>query len=579
MADHDLVIRSGTVIDGGGGPSFVADIAVQGSRIVEVGQVSGGGREEIDATGRIVTPGFVDIHTHYDGQATWEETLAPSSNHGVTTVIGGNCGVGFAPCRAGDRNKLITVMEGVEDIPEIVMAAGIPWNWESFPDYLDALDARRFDIDVAMQVAHSPLRVFVMGDRGIAHEASTDLDRQRMARLVTQAVQAGAIGVSTSRSLNHRTKAGVPAPSVLTAREETLALAKGLGAAGAGVFQIISEMSEEPASEMALIEEIAKVSGRPVSFSLAETMDKPQVWRKMLDALDDIAGRGLPVRAQVFPRPIGVMMGLELSLNPIVNRPAYAAIAHLPLADRVAELRRPETKARILDEEPVPDPQPVANMLIGAVGAMYALGAHPDYMPSEAMRLDRRAMREGTTALSLAYDLMLEQDGHALLYLPSANYATGGSGPIREMLTNPNTVLGLADGGAHYGMICDAGYPTYLLSYWVKEAPADIRFPIEWAVHALSRRPAQTVGLTDRGLIACGLKADINVIDLDRLTLGAPRPSFDLPSGGRRLRQSATGYDATIVSGTIIARHDRPTGTRPGRLVRGPGHAPLALAG
>jgi len=576
---YDLVIRGGTIIDGTGDKPYQGDVAINGRTIAAVGQIDGTGREEIDAGGRLVTPGFVDVHTHYDGQATWEHTLAPSSNHGVTTIVGGNCGVGFAPCRSDDRDKLITVMEGVEDIPEVVMAAGIPWNWESFPEYLDALDAREFDIDIAMQVAHSPLRVFVMGDRGADLEPSTEIDRARMAALVTEAINAGAIGVSTSRSLNHRAKDGRLAPSVSTAKEEVLALAKGLGASNGGVFQIITEMEEDPADEMALVERIAETSGRPVSFSLAETMENPDSWRSTLDALAAMNDRGRNVTAQVFPRPIGVMMGLDLSLNPILTRPSYAAIKDLPLEERVAIMRDPAFKEKVLAETPVPDPQPVVNMLVGAVDKLFGLGAEPEYMPDESLRLDNRAAALGKTSISLAYDLMLEQDGHGLLYLPSANFATGTPASVREMMAHRDTVLGLGDGGAHYGMICDAGFPTFSLAYWCRDAAEDDRFPVEWIVRELTSRPAGIVNMRDRGLVKQGYKADLNVIDFDRLKLESPRPTYDLPSGGRRLRQLAEGIDATIVSGVVTYRDGVSTGELPGRLVRGDGYAPLAATG
>lgn len=578
--DYDILIRGGTVVDGRGGAPFGADVGIRGSIIAAVGDLGGAtAAEVIDAAGRYVTPGFIDVHTHYDGQATWENTLAPSSNHGVTTIVGGNCGVGFAPCRAEDHETLITVMEGVEDIPEIVMANGIPWNWESFPEYLDVLAGREYDIDIAMQVPHSPLRVYVMGDRGANHEASTEIDRKRMAALVTEAVQAGAIGVSTSRSLNHRSKDGKPAPSVQTAREEVLALAKGLGEARAGVFQIITEMTEAPEDEIALVEQIAQTARRPISYSLVESMDRPENWRRMLQGTEEANARGHKVRAQIFPRPVGVMMGLDLSLHPIINRPSYIAIGGLPLAERVARMRDPEFRARLLAEEPVPDQQPIVDMLVGAVDKMFALGEEPNYMPPPEMALGERAKRAGISTLELAYDLLLEQDGHAILYLPSANFSSGTLDAVYTMMTHPDTVLGLGDGGAHYGMICDAGFPTYVLSFWTRDVEEGHRFPIEWAVAALSRRPAETVGLLDRGVLAPGYKADVNIIDLPGMKLHAPRVAYDLPAGGRRLRQRADGYDATIVSGVVTYRRGEPTGALPGRLVRGDGYAPLARVG
>ena len=571
MSNFDLVIRNGTIIDGSGNASFQADVAIRGDCIAEIGKITEHGREEIDAKGHLVTPGFVDIHTHYDGQATWEHRLAPSSGHGVTTVVAGNCGVGFAPCRPGDHEKLIAVMEGVEDVPEVVMAEGIPWNWESFPDYLNVLSARNYDINIAVQIPHSPLRVFVMGDRGVNGEASTEADRTQMAALVTEAIQHGAVGVSTSRSLNHRAKDGSLAPSVATAKEEVLALARGLGAANAGVFQLITETSEPAADEMELVERIAEVSKRPVSFTLAQVPDKPNLWRDMIKGIEHANAAGHHVRGQIYPRPTGVLLGLDLSLNPILTRPSYAAISNLPLAERVAILHDPAFKARVLAEAPVPHNQPVTNLILGMVDRMFELGTVPDYAPEPELSLKSRAEALGEPSLSLAYDLMLKREGQAVLYLPIANFSDGNLDVVREMMEHPNTVLGLGDGGAHYGLICDSSYPTFVLSYWARDVAAEKRFSVEWAVAALSRKPAETVGLMDRGLIGVGYKADLNIIDFDKLTLHAPRPVFDLPAGGRRLTQEAEGYIATIVNGVVTLRNGRNTGALPGKLVRGEG--------
>jgi N-acyl-D-aspartate/D-glutamate deacylase len=571
MSNFDIVIRNGTVVDGSGRPSFGADVAIEGDRIVKIGEVKESGREEVDAKGRLVTPGFVDIHTHYDGQATWEHRLAPSSGHGVTTVVSGNCGVGFAPCRPGDHEKLIAVMEGVEDVPEIVMAEGIPWNWESFPEYLDVLSARNYDINIAVQIPHSPLRVFVMGDRGVRGEASTEADRVQMAALVTEAIQHGATGVSTSRSLNHRAKGGRLAPSVASAKEEVLALARGLGAANAGVFQLITETSEPAADEMALIERIAEVSKRPVSFTLAQLPENPNLWREMIAGVERANAAGHRVRGQVYPRPVGILLGLDLSLNPVLTRPSYAAISGLPLAERVAIMRDPAFKTRVLEEAPMLHPQPVMNSTLGMVDRMFELGAKPDYAPKPELSLKSRAEKLGVTPISLAYDLLLKQDGQAILYLPFANFTDGNLNVVREMMEHPDTVFGLGDGGAHYGLICDSSYPTYVLTYWARDVVAEKRFSIEWAVAELSRKPAETAGLMDRGLIAVGYKADLNIIDFDKLTLHAPRPVFDLPAGGRRLTQEAEGYLATIVNGVMTLRNGENTGALPGKLLRGEG--------
>ncbi|WP_176593358.1 amidohydrolase family protein [Sphingobium sp. EM0848] len=571
MVEYDVIIRGGLIVDGSGGAPFTGDVAIRNGLIATIGMVEGKGAREIDASGKLVTPGFVDIHTHYDGQVTWEHRLMPSSNHGTTTVVTGNCGVGFAPCRPDDRLKLVKVMEGVEDIPEIVMTEGIPWNWESFPEYMDALAARSFDVDVAVQIPHSPLRVYVMGDRGVNHDASSEADRAEMTRLVAEAVRRGAVGVSTSRSLNHRAKDGKPAPSVQTAVDEVLALAQGLAEAGAGVFQIITEMSEPPEQEMAIIQRIGEVSRRPVSFTLSQVPEAPDSWRGLIAGMEKANAAGCTVRGQIHERPVGVLLGLELSLNPLSTKPSYKAIARLPLAERIAIMRDPAFKAKLLAEDVEPDPVPLANRLIGAVDRMFALGADPDYAPPREMQIGARAEARGVSPLSLAYDLLLEQDGHAILCLPSANFVSGTLKEVREMMQHPDTVIALGDGGAHYGVICDAGYPTHLLTHWGRDVAEEERFPIEWMIAALTRRPAETVGLMDRGLLAPGMKADINVIDHQRLRLHSPRPVYNLPAGGRRLQQRADGYEVTLVNGVITYREGEPTGALPGRLVRGSG--------
>mgnify|MGYP003113034808 CR=1 FL=1 len=572
MSDYDFVIRNGTIVDGNGSKRFIGDLAIKGDRIAALGDVPGKGREEIDAAGRVVTPGFVDIHTHYDGQATWEQRLVPSSGHGVTTVIAGNCGVGFAPCRAEDRDKLIKVMEGVEDIPEVVMTDGIPWAWETFPEYLEFLASRQFDVDIGAMIPHSALRVYVMGERGVNLEASTAADRKQMSQLVREAIAAGAVGVSTSRSLNHRAKDGKLAPSVISAESEVLALAEGLRAAGHGVFQLVTAQSSTPEEEAALIRKIAETARRPVSFTNNQDHNAPDRWRVMLSAIEDAQAAGLNVRGQVFCRAISVLEGLELSLNPIVTRPGYREIAHLPLEERVAILRQPYFKARILAESPVPDPHPVINQLVDAVENMVALGDPPNYTPTRDDRIGVRAAATGTTALSLAYDLMLEQDGKGVLMLPAVNYADWSMDVVEELLRHPHTVLGLGDGGAHYGLICDASYPSFFLDYWVRNPEPGQVFSLEWAVSELSRRPAETAGLVDRGVLAPGYKADINIIDLEKLNLYTPRVVRDLPAGGKRLRQKADGYDLTMVSGVPSYRDGASTGELPGRLLRASGY-------
>jgi N-acyl-D-amino-acid deacylase len=571
---YDLVIRGGLVVDGTGGVPFRADVAVEAGRIAAVGAVTGIGREEIDAAGRIVTPGFVDVHTHYDGQATWENTLSPSSNHGVTTVVTGNCGVGFAPVRPGDHDALIRVMEGVEDIPELVMATGIPWNWETFPEYMDALAALEFDIDVAVQIPHSPVRVYVMGERGMAHAASTPEDRAEMTRLVTEAIAAGAVGVTTSRSSGHRLKNGDLAPSVTTERAELLALARGLRDAGAGVFQMITEVRGDTTEEMDLVTQIAATAGRPTSLTLLQSPNAPDKWRTMLDRIADANASGLEVRGQVFPRPVGVLMGLDLSIHRFLLRPSYQAIAHLPLAERVKRMRQPEVKAAILAETSQADPQPNINMLIDSVDTLFELTDPVNYAPAADQSLKARAAAQGRDMDEFIYETLLADEGRNILYVPGANFVGCSLDATRTMMESDHTIMGLGDGGAHYGFICDASFPTYALTHWVRDAAPDQRFPLEWMIAELTSRPAHALRISDRGRITPGLRADLNVIDLDALTLYAPRVVHDLPNDGRRLRQLAKGYAATIVAGEVTYREGEPTGRLPGRLVRGEGTLP-----
>jgi N-acyl-D-aspartate/D-glutamate deacylase len=574
MAEHDLVIRGGMVVDGSGGEPRPADVAVNDGLIVEVGSVSRAGAEEIDAAGSIVTPGFVDVHTHYDGQITWEERLAPSSDHGVTTVVMGNCGVGFAPVRPSDHALLVKLMEGVEDIPDVVMTAGVPWNWETFPDYLDALDQRRSDIDFAAQLPHSPLRVYVMGERGANLEPPTEQDLAAMRRLTAEAVRAGALGVSTSRNYAHRFRTGELAPSVPTEEQEVLALAAGLRDVGAGVFQMVPSYDIGAAERFALLRKIAEASGRPVSFTFMQTPQNPGDWRDILDELARAQADGLPIKGQVIPRPTGGLLGLELSLHPFSLNPSFKAIEHLPLDQKVARMREPEFRSRLLAEEPQ-DPQPFFKFIVSDLEAMFVLGDPPNYNPRAEDSIAAQARARGVDPKALIYDALLQRGGHEVLYRPMGNsegerFESAG----RNLLKHDTTILGLGDGGAHYSMICDAAYPTYLLTYWTRDAEPERRLELPWAIRKLAYEPAQAVGLLDRGLVRPGYKADLNVIDLERLRLYAPHATYDLPAGGRRLSQRADGYAATIVGGQITYREGLATGALPGRLVRGAKPAP-----
>ncbi|USG61791.1 amidohydrolase family protein [Sneathiella marina] len=572
MDAYDLVIRDGLIVDGTGGEPYSADVAIDAGKIFKIGAVPEKGREEIDARGLIVTPGFVDIHTHYDGQATWDDRLTPSSQHGVTTVVMGNCGVGFAPCKAEDHDRLIRLMEGVEDIPFPVLTEGLPWNWESFEDYLTALDTRRFDIDVATQLPHAALRVFVMGERGANREDATEDDIAQMAAIARDAVEAGALGFSTSRTLNHRTSDGQPTPTLTASEAELTGIAMALEGAGKGVLQFVSDF-DEPKKETAMLRRIVERSGRPLSVSLAQSDVAPEGWRHTLRTMEQAAADGLIMRAQVCGRPVGVLLGLELTLNPFSGHDVYKEIAKQPFEERVARLREPEFRARLLGSMPESKNPFVTNMLRN-FGKIFVLNDAPDYEPSEEFTLAYMARMRGISPQELALDLMLEDDGKGMLYLPFLNYAGSNLDPSYEMLKHPNTIPGLSDGGAHVGTICDGSFPTSMLTHWTRDRTRGPKFSLEWIVKRQSFDTAEAVGLMDRGLLKPGYRADVNIIDYENLTLHKPDVAYDLPAGGRRLIQTASGYVATIVAGEVISRNGHPTEARPGRLVRGAKQAP-----
>ena len=568
MAQYELIIRGGTIHDGTGAAPLVADIAIKDGLIAAIGAISGDADEVIDAAGKIVTPGFVDVHTHYDGQATWDDRLVPSSGHGVTTVVMGNCGVGFAPCRPQQRGDLVKLMEGVEDIPEVVMTAGLPWNWETFPEYLDALAMRKLDIDIAAQVPHSALRVYVMGDRAVRQEAPTADDLAQMRGLVAEGIRAGAFGVTTSRNVMHRTRAGDLAPSLYSDVDELCALADGLKDADAGVFQIIPAPAEPAEDEFPILRRIAEHSGRPVSFTLLEVPGQAGAgWRYHLAGLTQAAADGLTIRGQVAPRPVGMFFGLDLSLHHFSSHPSYKTIADLPLAERVAKMREPAFRAQLLAEQPE-DTNPTTLMLIAAFRGAYQWGESPNYEPHRADRVDERARAAQSDLSEYAYDALLANEGHAVFYLPAANYTEGNLDAVREMLGHPETVMALADGGAHYGLICDASFPTYYLQRWSRDASDEQRIALPQAIAELTSKPAALIGMTDRGRIAVGMKADLNVIDLAGLKLHVPTIEYDLPAGGKRMQQKTDGIAVTIVSGQVTYRNGQHTGALPGRLVR-----------
>jgi N-acyl-D-aspartate/D-glutamate deacylase len=563
---YDLVIRGGLVVDGSGGKPFLADVAVQDGRIAAVAAGLGAGAEEIDAQGLIVTPGFVDIHTHYDGQVTWDERMRPSSAHGVTTAVIGNCGVGFAPCRPAQQDDLIRLMEGVEDIPNPVLTEGLPWTWESFPEYLAWLDGRRYDLDVAALVPHAALRVFVMGERGVKREPATAADRAAMAELLDEAMAAGAVGLGTSRTMFHRSSDGTNIATFGAAEEELGAFAEVLRRRDAGMLQVVTDFSDEEA-EFALLHRLALRAGRPVTFSLAEGTRDP-VWRRTLQRVLEANQAGADITAQTLGRPVGALLGHGLTLHPFCTSPAYRALAGLPPAEKIARLREPALRAEILENPGDPDPANAMTVMVRRFDLIFALGAAPDYEPDARSSLAARAEQAGVSPLELAYDLLLENDGQSLLYLALANYPNGNLESTREMLTHPNVVFGLGDGGAHCGTICDASYSTFALTHWVRDR-AQGRLPLEAVIRQMTSATARLVGLQDRGRIQPGYRADLNVIDLERLQLLPPYISHDLPAGGRRLLQQARGYAATILAGQMVARNDQPTPQLPGRLVRG----------
>ena len=575
---YDLIIRNGTIVDGLGGEAYVGDVAVRDGAIAAVGSVNGAAAtQEIDATGLLVTPGFVDLHTHYDGQSIWSDRMTPSSANGVTTVVMGNCGVGFAPCRQEDHDILVDVMAGVEDIPGVVMTDGLPWTWETFPEYLDAVESRRRDIDVAAYLPHSPLRVYVMGQRGADREPATADDLARMRALAAEAIEAGALGFASSRFSIHKTESGCPIPSYDAAREEIEEIAKGVVDGGGGLLQFVPDLPAggyQPVLQTVF--DVAEDLSLPVTFTMIVANSGDPSWQDAITMIEKANKNAGDVRftAQLLPRPIGLIIGLELSANPFVLYPSYREIAHLPLAERVAEMRRPEVRARILADKPG-----TGHPLLYVAQAwdwIYPLGDEPDYEPDPSTSIAARARARGVSPMEEAYERLLDDDGHAMLLVATSNLPNNSLDTVGELLHRDDVVLGLGDGGAHYGMICDAGYSTYFLAHWARDRESG-RFTVPEAVRELTSVPARIAGLGDRGRIAVGYKADLNVIDHSALRVHKPVIRADLPAGGRRLDQTADGYVATIVSGEIIAHNGAPTAARPGKLVRGRKSGPLPV--
>jgi N-acyl-D-amino-acid deacylase len=576
---YDLIIRNGTVVDGTGADARRADVAVKDGRIVTVGTVAPDAEaaEVVDAEGMLVTPGFVDIHTHYDGQATWDDVLDPSAGHGVTTVVAGNCGVGFAPVHPGQEQWLIQLMEGVEDIPGTALAEGMSWNWETFPEYLDVLDGRQYAIDIGTQVAHGAVRGYVMGERGAKNEPATPEDIEQMAAIVKEAIEAGAMGFSTSRTLAHKAMDGEPVPGTFAAEDELFGIGRTLGEVGRGVFELAPAAIDgldaaDPFKEIDWMTRLGAEIQRPVSFALLQLDPAPDLWRKIMDLSLEAIDAGADLRPQVASRPFGLLTGLQTN-HVFAKRPTFMALNHLPLDELVVALKDPATKAAILSEEDAPaDP----NILFDGVGAflmmaadnLYVMGEPPDYEPTRETSIGGIAEATGRDKADLIYDRMLDNDGQSFLMLPLFNYSDGDHEAIREQLLHPTAVLGLGDGGAHCGMICDASLPTYSLTHWARDRKRGDKLPLEWLIRKQTQDTARLYGMTDRGTLEPGMRADLNVIDHEALTLRSPRLVRDLPAGGRRLIQEADGYVLTAVNGVVTRRDGVDTGARPGRLVR-----------
>jgi N-acyl-D-amino-acid deacylase len=581
----DLIIKGGKIIDGLGGAPTIGDIGVKDGRIAEIApHISTVARETMDAGGAIITPGFVDVHTHYDGQVCWDDKLDPSASHGVTTVVMGNCGVGFAPAPPGGERELIEVMEGVEDIPGTALYEGVPWGaWESFPEYLDYLGTRQYALDISAQVPHAALRNYVMGERGRANEPATPGDIARMAELVEEALSAGAIGFSTSRTIGHRTLSGDPIPGTFAADEEVFALAEAMGRAGRGVFEMIpggtvgdlEALGGEHTTledEVALMERVSHISQRPVTFTTVQNRDHPRAWQDVLAQVEKCNRDGANLFPQVASRPIGLVTNIQ-TYHAFQARETYRKLAHLPLSEKLAEMQKPEVRAAILSDQNVKSGKSglMANahsIFKHAAPNMYELSLPIDYEPTKDKCFAERAKAAGQTDQEFMYDFLIGNGGQNFAIVLGSNYFDGNFDAIREMLTHPDTVTGLSDAGAHVNLIFDGVAPTYQMIHWSRDRQRGEGLPLEFIVHKQSKKNADLYGMTDRGSLEVGKRADINVIDFDRLKLGALEVRADLPAGGTRILQPASGYLATFVNGVQTRKNDVDTGARPGRLVR-----------
>ena len=577
---YDLIVRGGLIVDGSGGAPREGDVAVTDGQIVAVGRVEGEAREEIDAHGLAVTPGFVDIHTHYDGQVTWDAHLTPSCWHGVTTAVFGNCGVGFAPVRPNERDYLISLMEAVEDIPGTALAEGIEWEWETFPEFMDAVGKRELGMDVAAQVPHGAVRTYVMGERGAENEPATPEDIERMAVIVREGMEAGALGFSTSRTIMHKAASGDPMPGTFAAEDELFGLGRVLGELGKGIFELapVGAAGEDvigAREEMDWMRRLSAEIGRPVSFAMLQVDAEPTLWRDLLDESQKAVDEGAQVYPQTAGRPFGMLVGHQTEYHPFRDRPTYEGLMDLPFEERIARLGEPEIREAILSEKVEYD-DPMSAYVMASFHKLFPLGEKPNYEPAPEDSVAGIAEREGRSPEEVLYDCMLGQEGKELLLFPLLNYSDGNCDPIYEMIHHPRAVLGLGDGGAHCGIICDASIQTFMLSHWVRDRQRGPKLPVELVVQRMTSDTANLYGLRDRGLIAPGYKADLNLIDLDTVGLKLPEMVFDLPAGGRRLIQRADGYRYTLVNGQVTMRDGVPTGELPGRLVRGEQSAPAA---
>ena len=564
---YDLIIKNGTVYDGTGEKPFFADVAIKGNKIVAIGELEESSKEVIDAKGKIVAPGFVDIHTHYDGQVTWDPYLRPSTYHGVTTVVMGNCGVGFSPCKPEERDWLISLMEGVEDIPGTALHEGINWQWESFPEYLDTLEDKPLAIDVGTQIPHGAVRAYVMGQRGIDREEASQEEIEQMSQIVKEAIEAGAFGFSTSRTEKHKDSSGALTPSITAHKNELVSIAKSLGEIKSGVLQGISDFYDFE-TEFNIFKEMSESSGRPISITVEQMDQRPDWWHQLLDGIEEAQGEGINMYGQVPPRATGINMGLTATLNPFTFYPSFYELSKQSLEEKVATMKDPAFKEKLLSEDPVSIGNPLVDEITQSFNKMFRLGEPANYEPEPDASFEAIAKKQNISPQEVAYDCLLEKEGKALIYHPLFNYLPGNLDYVERMLNHPYSISGLGDAGAHCGAISDASFPTTLIQHWGRDRKRGKKIPLEKLISMQTLETSRLLGITDRGVLKEGYKADINVIDFENLTLHEPEVLHDLPAGGRRLVQRASGYEYTIVSGQIAFKDGESTGVLNGRLIR-----------